>query len=208
MISTRKLRLVVIALAAICVVFVLYAQKDSYSLAESESAQHGSLIESANNAKTDAAINKEISKDKDGTNSPQQQGSAKLPAEPITSGPFDPATEFLNTRAMAPMTVFSKSCCPYSKRLKQLLKDNYSITPEPTVVELDKHEHGAEFQEYLAKVTKRRTVPNLIVGASPESRGGCDDIVKLHEEGKLLELLNVWGDKKMSVKLIEKPLNA
>lgn len=206
MISTRKLRLVFIAIAAVCVVLVLYTQRDSYNSGNSESPQHGSLIESANTDKTDAAINKEISKEKDGTKPPEKPGV--LPAEPIASGPFDPAKEFINTRALAPITVFSKSHCPYSKRLKLLLKDNYSITPGIIVVELDKHDHGSEFQEYLAKVTQRRTVPNLLVGSSPVSRGGCDDIVKLHEQGKLAEMLMAWGENKITVKPVEKPLNA
>lgn len=207
MLSTRKLRLIFIAIAAVCVVFVLYTQKDSYYSGNTESLTHGSLIESANTDKTDAAINKEISKEKDGTKPPEKP-AAVLPAEPLAAGPFDPAKEFINTRALAPITIFSKSHCPYSKRLKLLLKDNYSITPEIIVVELDKHGHGAEFQEYLAKVTQRRTVPNLLVGSSPVSRGGCDDIVKLHEQGKLVEMLMAWGENKITVKPVEKPLNA
>lgn len=208
MISTRKLRLIVISIIAIGVVVVVYTSKDSYSVGNSVVPPHGNIIESANTDKTDAAINKEISKEKDGSKPPEKPNSPGLPAEPIASGPFDPAKEFINTRSLAPITVFSKSQCPFSKRLKQLLKSQYIITPEVTIVELDKHAHGQEFQEYLAKVTQRRTVPNLIVGSSPISRGGCDDIVKLHEEGKLLELLTAWGENKITVKLAEKPLNA
>lgn len=217
MVSTRKLRIVALAVVAVVVFSVIFFRKDSYSLGSTAQPQKQSstLIESANNANQDAAINKEISQgkgDKTGAEKLQKQGgvagaAAGLPAQPITGEAFDPEKEFINTRALAPMTVFSKSYCPFSKRLKKLLHDNYSITPEPIIVELDLHEHGKEFQEYLAKRTERSTVPNVIVGISHRSKGGCDDFIKLHEEGKLEEMLNEWGNKQLSAKRIEVPLN-
>lgn len=217
MIQTRKLRIVVLAVIAVFVFYFIFTKKDLYSLAAVEKTpqkQGSTLIESANNDKEDAAINKEISKQKNGEDSlgkslPQKPVAPDgMPAKSISTQPFDPEKEFRQTRVLAPMTIFSKSYCPFSKRLKSLLKDNYEITPQPIIVELDKHEHGKEFQEYLAEVTERGTVPNVLVGSSHASRGGCDDFVKLHEAGKLLELLNTWGNKQMSAKRIEVPLNA
>lgn len=120
---------------------------------------------------------------------------------------FDPAKELLAIRELSPVTIFSKTFCPYSKRAKKLLLDHYEITPQPAIVELDKHSHGAELQEYVAEISGRRTVPNLLVGTSLESRGGCDDIVKYHEEGNLAELLTSWGGKGLVVKKKEVPLN-
>lgn len=212
MLQTRKLRIVVLAVLALFVITVIVAKKDSYKTNVVEAApkkQGSTLFESANNAKEDAAINKEISKEKDSENSPELDlKSEEKETKPKSDAPFDPAQEFLQTRALAPMTVFSKTYCPFSKKLKKLLSENYIITPQPTIVELDKHEHGKEFQDYLAEITQRGTVPNVLVGPSHVSKGGCDDIVKLHEEGKLLDMLIAWGDKKITVKQVEVPLNA
>lgn len=123
------------------------------------------------------------------------------------SSDFDPAKELLAIRELLPVTIFSKTFCPYSKRAKKLLQDHYEITPQPAIVELDKHSHGAELQDYVGEISGRRTVPNLLVGTSLESRGGCDDIVKYHEEGRLAELLTSWGGKGLIVKKKEVPLN-
>ncbi|KAK6462610.1 thioredoxin-like protein [Scheffersomyces coipomensis] len=109
------------------------------------------------------------------------------------SGKFDPAKALLEIRSLAPMIIFSKTYCPYSKRIKSLLADNYDISPKYYVVELDKHVNGAELQAHLAEVTGRATVPNVLVGASLESRGGADDFIKLHKDGLLAQSIQKWG---------------
>lgn len=120
---------------------------------------------------------------------------------------FDPAKVLIQIRSISPMVVFSKTYCPYSKRLKKLLHDNYQITPEPVIVEIDKHAHGKVLQEYLGDISGRSTVPNVLVGTSNESKGGCDDFLNLHESGKLENLLNQWGNKKLDVKRVQAPSN-
>lgn len=200
MVSSRKWRVLVLAALLAGLVVLIYTRRDTLP-AVREPQQQLSLLETANNDKVDEAINLEISKEKDGT-APQKQLIEDA------SAPYDPAKEFLQIRSLAPMTVFSKSYCPYSKRLKKLLHDSYSITPEPTIVELDKHKHGQELQDYLGTLTGRSTVPNVLVGAgSVESRGGADDFVELHKAGKLAEMLNLWGDKHLAVKRVETPSN-
>lgn len=203
MVSARKWRLFAVAVATTLVVLVLYAQRYDYVLAPAKVAAVGepkSIIESQNNDKVDAAINKAISKQQD---EPEQK-----PDKSEDKGDYDAAKDFAQIRSMGPMVVFSKLYCPYSKRLKQLLRDHYSITPEPTIVELDKHKHGAELQDYLKVVTQRNTVPNVLVGSKSHlSRGGSDDFLKLHNENTLAELLTLWGDKELSAKRIEVPSN-
>lgn len=135
---------------------------------------------------------------------PNSKNQAAITEE---DGSFDPVQELLSIRAMAPMVVFSKTFCPYSKKLKKLLKENYQITPAPAFVELDKHKHGAELQKYLGEVTERKTVPNVLVGSSSISRGGGDDFVKMHEDGTLIDLLKTWGSKGLDVKRVEAPSN-
>lgn len=203
MISLKKFRVLLLALLSVSVTFVLFYGRPVLELAPSDKAVSGNtLIELANNAKQDAAINKEISKTKN-------EGDTVADADKGEDlGQFDAAKEFLEIRLVAPMVVFSKTYCPFSKKLKKLLHDNYSITPEPTFVELDKHKHGHALQEYVAKITERRTVPNVVLGKlTTASRGGADDFVRLHQEGKLADMLNEWGDKALSVVRIEAPSN-
>ena len=108
-----------------------------------------------------------------------------------TAPDFDVAKEYAAILAKGPMVIFSKSTCPYSSKLKKLLRTNFQFSPEPVIVELDKHEHGDVLQGYIKEETGRGTVPNLIVGGL--SRGGSDDIQKLFDEGTLLKELKTWG---------------
>mmetsp|Transcript_6939 Transcript_6939/g.6892 ORF Transcript_6939/g.6892 Transcript_6939/m.6892 type:complete len:222 (-) Transcript_6939:35-700(-) len=221
MINNKKIRLV--AISAVLILFIiLFFRTSSKSEIRPETLNNDSkaqtlltsnnLIDSKNDDKVDAAINNEISKlnndDSEKVLSPdktQEDSTDKSKEE------FDVAKALLEIRALSPMVIFSKTYCPYSKRLKQLLKDNYQITPEPTIVELDRHGYGQNLQDYLEETTGRGTVPNVLVGSSLESRGGCDDIKKLHDEGKLQSLLIEWGStssKKLDVKKIEAPSNS
>lgn len=221
MISNKKIRLV--AISAVLILFIiLFFRTSSESEIRPETLNNDSkaqtlltannLIDSKNDDKVDAAINNEISKlNNDGSEQDTSSEKTQEGKSEKTEEDFDVAKALLEIRAMSPMVIFSKTYCPYSKRLKQLLRDNYQITPEPTIVELDKHGYGQNLQEYLEETTGRGTVPNVLVGTSLESRGGCDDMKKLHDEGKLLTLLVEWGStdsKKLDVKKIEAPSNS
>ncbi|AMD22848.1 HHR079Cp [Eremothecium sinecaudum] len=113
---------------------------------------------------------------------------------------FDPVAEYEKFMKRSPVVVYSKSYCKFSLRLKTLLHEKYSFTPHYIVVELDKLENGAALQSYIAQQTGRRTVPNLIVNGV--SLGGSDEIVALHEEGKLLDRLQESSDSKFEVRLL------
>lgn len=63
---------------------------------------------------------------------------------------FNAAAEYKRFLSKSPVVIFSKSGCPYSKAAKELLLKKYTITPEPFVVELDLHPHGADLQNILA----------------------------------------------------------
>lgn len=127
-------------------------------------------------------------------------------ADSNTEELFDAAVEFNSIMTLSPVVIFSKTYCGYSKALKKLLTSEYELIPNPTVVELDKHTHGRELQEYIAIKTGRRTVPNLFVGGV--SRGGSDDIKKLHEDGSLSNYLNQWGNKQIKVSKVSAPSNS
>ena len=99
--------------------------------------------------------------------------------------------------------IFSKSYCPHSKFVKDLLLTEYQITPKPYVVELDKHPHGAELQAHIGEVTGRTTVPNVHVMG--RSRGGGDQFRELHKTNTLVPSMETWGKGTISVKRLTPP---
>lgn len=119
--------------------------------------------------------------------------------------PFDAKTEYSLILNLSPVIVFSKTYCQYSKRLKDLLEQEYVFTPAYNVIELDKHSHGAELQAYIKEKTGRGTVPNMLVNGI--SRGGSDDIRALHKNGELLSSLKEWSAGSFEVTQADKPSN-
>lgn len=118
---------------------------------------------------------------------------------------FDAKAEYSEMLRLSPVIIFSKTYCPYSKRLKSLLEQEYEFTPGYNVIELDIHSHGTELQEYIKEKTDRGTVPNMIVNGI--SRGGSDDIIALHKNGELLSSLREWSGGSFEVKQTDKPSN-
>ncbi|KAL7281527.1 glutaredoxin [Trametes coccinea BRFM310] len=92
--------------------------------------------------------------------------------------------------ARHPLVVFSKTYCPYSQRAKALL-ETYHITPAPRIVEVNVRSDGPQIQAILARLTGRRTVPNILLNG--ESIGGSDDIHQMHDAGRLKGLLEENG---------------
>lgn len=119
---------------------------------------------------------------------------------------FDAAKTYNEILSLSSMVVFSKSTCPLSSGLKQLLNNNYEFLPDYQVVELDKHANGAELQKYVTKTTARSTVPNLVINGV--SRGGHDSIMELHKTGELLESLRKWANGKITVTQKQRPSNS
>ncbi|GMM27515.1 glutathione-disulfide reductase [Martiniozyma asiatica (nom. inval.)] len=117
---------------------------------------------------------------------------------------YNPADEFNLLQKKSPIVIFSKTYCPYSKKLKALLSAKYSFDPEPIIIELDNHKNGSELQKYVGKVTGRKTVPNLIINGV--SRGGCDDILELDQNGELSQALDDWAGRTLSVTPISSKL--
>ncbi|KAK3901594.1 thioredoxin-like protein [Staphylotrichum tortipilum] len=110
------------------------------------------------------------------------------------------AEEALNTiLKTAPIIIFSKSYCPYSKRAKGILLDKYVIEPPPFVVELDQHPLGPKIQEKLGDMTGRKTVPNVMVYG--KSIGGGDDIAALDNERALADKITSLTGARVEVSL-------
>lgn len=174
----------------------------TYTATNDESVAN--LIDSKNDPQTDDKINQKISKDQDEAINGNKDTTKVKP----DNGEYDPISDLIKIRSLSPMTIFSKSYCPYSKKIKQLLLEKYDITPAPNVVELDRYEYGAELQSYLTENSGRRTVPNVLVGKSFESRGGCDEFEKLHKDNDLIKLLVEWGSGRLQVAKKNTPSNA
>ncbi|EDO18082.1 hypothetical protein Kpol_1045p69 [Vanderwaltozyma polyspora DSM 70294] len=124
-------------------------------------------------------------------------------SEPVK---FDPAQEYAIISELSPIILYTKTFCPYCKRLAKLLEESYSFQPEFHAVKLDKHTHGDELQQFVNKQTGHNTVPNFVING--KSLGGYDDILKLHEAGKLIETIQEMSDYSVVVKAIEKPSNS
>lgn len=114
-----------------------------------------------------------------------------------TDGPEDSRarTAFAEIMARNPVTIFSKSYCPFSAKAKHIFLQAYSIVPPPQVVELDQHEDGPALQALLLRNTGRRTVPNVLI--SGKSIGGGDETEMLWKSGELPARIKQLGGKKI-----------
>ncbi|KAH3671443.1 hypothetical protein WICMUC_004624 [Wickerhamomyces mucosus] len=174
-------------------------EKDNKKLIVDTSSNIGKIDESAIKS-NEEQIQQNIAKSK-----AQQQQQSK-DSKDTDSSSFDAQTEFNQILSLSPVVIFSKTYCGYSAALKKLFKSEYELTPAPTIVELDKHSHGKELQDYIASKSGRKTVPNLFINGV--SRGGSDDMKLLHQENKLLNSLKEWGGKGLSVDKISAPSNS
>ena len=79
------------------------------------------------------------------------------------------------------LQIYTKNYCPYCTQAKTLL-DSLNIKYEETDIT-----ENPEIIEELTAKSGLRTVPQIFVG--DKCLGGYSDIAKLHEEGKLVDLL-------------------
>ncbi|CAK9203877.1 unnamed protein product [Sphagnum jensenii] len=87
-----------------------------------------------------------------------------------------------------PLVVFSKSYCPYCRKVKELLK---SLGANAKLIEIDEEKDGAELQAALAEISGQRTVPNVFIAG--QHIGGCDATVAANNKGTLVPLLKNAG---------------
>jgi len=136
---------------------------------------------------------------------PNEDGVAKIGANiqpqqpdvaPASTQEATPEKELQRLIRQAPMVIFSKSYCPYSKKAKRILLEQMSITPAPAVVELDQHDMGHELQDLLLELTGRRTVPNVLVNG--KGLGGGDDMERMLNDGSLGSKIKEMSDGKIS----------
>ncbi|KAL6723167.1 hypothetical protein Aduo_018198 [Ancylostoma duodenale] len=81
--------------------------------------------------------------------------------------------------------MYSKTYCPYSKKLKKLL-NIYSIN-DLKVIELDRQKEMKGMQNILKRMTGRSTVPQLFIDG--EFVGGHDETRAIEDRGELRKML-------------------
>ena len=96
-----------------------------------------------------------------------------------------------------PILILSKSYCPYCIRAIRLFQSHRVILDHHLpikIIQLDEESWGSEMQREAAKVTGRRTVPNIWIKG--ENVGGCDDVVAMDKHGGLtMKLLALTGSE-------------
>jgi glutaredoxin 3 len=84
---------------------------------------------------------------------------------------------------MQPVTIYTKSWCPYCHSAKDLL-----VKKGVAFEEIDVSEGGAKQAAMAERANGRSSVPQIFIGATHV--GGCDDLHALDRAGKLDPLLN------------------
>lgn len=97
--------------------------------------------------------------------------------------------------AKSPVTIFSKTYCPFSKKAKHILLEATTIKPAPYVVELNEHPDGPLLQQLLVKTTGRKTVPNVLING--KSIGGGDETQLLWKNGELPARIQQMAGKRV-----------
>ncbi len=83
---------------------------------------------------------------------------------------------------MQHVKMYTTAVCPYCIRAKNLLTQRGVQTIEEIRIDQD-----AEQRVHMMNITGRRTVPQIFIGDTHV--GGCDDLMALDSDGKLLPLL-------------------
>lgn len=83
---------------------------------------------------------------------------------------------------MAHVKMYTTQVCPFCIRAKALLKQRGVAQIEEIRIDLD-----ATQRDHMMAITGRRTVPQIYIGDTHV--GGCDELMALDSQGKLLPLL-------------------
>eukprot|EP00040_Diaphanoeca_grandis_P030427 m.179806 g.179806 ORF g.179806 m.179806 type:complete len:1009 (+) comp31989_c3_seq5:109-3135(+) len=84
-----------------------------------------------------------------------------------------------------PVVIFSKSHCPFCIEVKK----TFAVLNVPVhVLEVNQTKDGPEIQKTLKKLTHQSTVPSVYI--ETKHVGGCDDVKKLQNNGKLDSLIS------------------
>jgi len=83
---------------------------------------------------------------------------------------------------MPPITIYTKSWCPYCSAAKRLLDEKGAV-----FTEIDIENKPEARAEMIQRAKGRSTVPQIFIGE--RHVGGCDDLYALDDRGQLEPLL-------------------
>ncbi|KAM0003444.1 putative thioredoxin-disulfide reductase [Helianthus debilis subsp. tardiflorus] len=83
-----------------------------------------------------------------------------------------------------PVVIFSKDSCCMSHTIKTLISN---FGANPIVYELDEHPDGKQLEKELKGLGCKPSVPAVFIGE--ELIGGANEIMSLHLQGQLVQLL-------------------
>ncbi|KAJ0791104.1 putative thioredoxin-disulfide reductase [Helianthus annuus] len=83
-----------------------------------------------------------------------------------------------------PVVIFSKSSCCMCHTIKTLISN---FGANPTVYELDEHPDGKRLEKELKGLGCKPSVPAVFIGE--ELIGGANEVMSLHLQGQLVQLL-------------------
>ena len=83
---------------------------------------------------------------------------------------------------MAPITIYTRSWCPYCTEAKSLLNQKGAA-----FTEIDIERNPGAREEMIQKAGGRTSVPQIFIGG--RHVGGCDDLYALEDKGQLEGLL-------------------
>lgn len=84
---------------------------------------------------------------------------------------------------MQAVKMYTTQVCPFCLRAKQLLKSRGVEAIDEVRIDTNPEE-----REEMMRITGRRTVPQIFIGQTHV--GGCDDLMALDRDNKLMPLLN------------------
>ncbi|CAM4840682.1 unnamed protein product, partial [Rotaria magnacalcarata] len=105
-----------------------------------------------------------------------------MPPTKVAEAMADVVEKYINEHDVM---IFSKSWCPYCKKIKEALR---SANIEFFVIELDKIDDGELILAELINRTEQETVPNIFI--KKQHIGGCDKTLEALKQGQVATLLN------------------
>lgn len=128
-----------------------------------------------------------------------------------TSFQFDPWKNFHQILNTSPMVLFIDSTNVENENIKNILINEYSISPELVIVDIAKHEKGTELVNFIIEndFTSVDKLPFVFINSvSVMDKNLQDNFYSLHMDGSLLNILKSYNQNKILFKKIEVPSNS